>query len=418
MLNRLRSLQAKLTLAFLGVVLVAVGVLGLLVGRATSGAFEGYLIGRQTGDLGGMDRMMDEMMGPEASRAAMEQMFGPAEEAYLEAINGSLWLAGLVAALAAVGLGLLFARRISSPIRTLTSAARRLGAGDLEGRVPVRGGTDELGELAEAFNSMAEAIGRQEMLRRRMAADIAHELRNPLAIIQANLEAMLDGVRPLSSEEVADVHRETRLLSRLVTDLRDLSLAETGQLPLRKEPTDLAALVRTSVTRFSSRAQGRDVRLAVEIAEDPPRAEVDPDRVDQVLGNLLDNALRHAPPGGEVVVRLEPDAQHDDEVRVTVRDTGSGIPEEHLPNVFERFYRADRARTRTEGGGSGIGLAVVEQLVEAHGGRVWAQSRPGEGATFGFVLPAVDPGALEPARPRNDEGWSQNGSARWRSTGK
>ena len=380
-------------LAFLGVALVAVGALGLLVGRATSGAFEEYLISRQTGDLGGMDRMMDEMMGPEASRAAMEQMFGPAEEAYLEAINGSLWLAGLVAAMAAVGIGLLLARRISNPIRTLTSAARRLGAGDLEGRVPVRGRPDELGELAEAFNSMAEAIGRQEMLRRRMAADIAHELRNPLAIIQANLEAMLDGVRPLSAEEVAHVHRETRLLSRLVTDLRDLSLAEAGQLPLRKEPTDLAALVRTSVTRFSSRAQERDVRLAVEIAEDLPRAEVDPDRFDQVLGNLLDNALRHAPPGGEVVVRLERSAQRD-EFRMTVHDTGSGIPEEHLPNVFERFYRADHARTRTEGGGSGIGLAVVKQLVEAHGGRVWAESRPGEGATFGLVLPAGAPSAL------------------------
>ena len=402
MLDRLGSLRAKLMLAFLGVALVAVGVLGLLVGRATSGAFEEYLIGRQTGDLGGMDRMMDEMMGPEASRAAMEQMFGPAERAYLEAINGSLWLAGLVAALAAVGLGLLFARRISSPIRTLTLAARRLGAGDLEGRVPVRGRPDELGELAEAFNSMAEAISRQEMLRRRMAADIAHELRNPLAIIQANLEAMLDGVRPLSAEEVADVHRETRLLSRLVTDLRDLSLAETGQLPLRKELTDLATPVRASVARFSSRAQEKGVRLAVEIAEDLPRTELDLDRVSQILGNLLDNALRHASPGGEVVVRLEPNAQHDDEVRVTVRDTGSGIPEEHLPNVFERFYRADRARTRTDGGGSGIGLAVVKQLVEAHGGRVWAESRPGEGATFGFALP-TGPGDSDLSEPSRDK---------------
>ncbi|PLS85956.1 MAG: two-component sensor histidine kinase, partial [Actinobacteria bacterium] len=387
MLDRLRSLRAKLMLAFLGVALVAVGVLGLLIGRAASGAFEEYLIGRQTGDLGAMDRMMDEMMGPAASQAAMEQMFGPAERAYLEVINCSLWLAGLVAALSAVGLGLLFAHRISSPIRTLTLAARRLGAGDLKGRVPVSGRRDELGELAEAFNSMAEAIGRQEMLRRRMAADIAHELRNPLAVIQANLEAMLDGVRPLSTEEVADVHRETRLLSRLVTDLRDLSLAETGQLPLRKELTDLAVPVRASVARFSSLAEEKGVRLAVEVAEGSPRADVDPDRVAQILGNLLDNALRHAPPGGEVVVRLEPSVQRD-EVRVAVQDTGSGIPEEHLHNVFERFYRADRARTRTEGG-SGIGLAVVKQLVEAHGGRVWAESRPGEGATFGFVLPAA-----------------------------
>ncbi len=371
-----------------------------MVGRATSGAFEEYLVGRQTGDAGAMDRMMDEMMGPEASQAAMEQMFGPAERAYLEAINGSLWLAGLVAALTAVALGLLFARRISSPIRNLTLAARRLGAGDLEGRAPVDGGRDELGELAEAFNSMAEAVGRQEMLRRRMAADIAHELRNPLAVIQANLEAMLDGVRPLSAEEVADVHRETQLLSRLVTDLRDLSLAETGQLPLRKGLTDLAALARTGVARFSSRAEERNVRLGVEIAENLPRAEVDPDRVDQVLGNLLDNAMRHTPPGGEVMVRLDPDVLRH-EVRVTVRDTGEGIPEKDLPNIFERFYRADRARTRADGG-SGIGLAVVKQLVEAHGGRVWAESQPGKGATFGFVLPAAGPSSLDPNEsPKN-----------------
>ncbi len=409
MLDRLRSLRAKLMLAFLGVALVAVGVLGLLVGRATSGAFEQYLISRQTGDLSAMDGMMDEMMGQEASQAAMEQMFGPAERAYLEAVNGSLWLAGGLAALVAVTLGLMFARQISSPVRTLTSAARRLGAGDLDQRVPVHR-RDELGELAEAFNSMAEAVGRQEMLRRQMAADIAHELRTPLAVIQANLEAMLDGIRPLSVEEVADVHRETQLLSRLVTDLRDLSLAETGQLPLRKELTDLTALVRMSVARFSSRAEEKGVRLVVEAAEDSPCADVDPDRVAQVFGNLLDNALRWTPPGGEAVVRLHPGAQRD-EVRVTVRDTGPGIPEEHLPNVFERFYRADRARARTDGG-SGIGLAVVKQLVEAHGGRVWAESRPGEGTAFGFVLPAANPGTPETARPRNDEGWSQNGSAR------
>ncbi len=409
MLNRLSSLRAKLMLAFLGVALVAVGVLGLLVGRATSGAFEQYLIGRQTGDLSAMDQMMDDMMGPEASQAAMEQMLGPAERAYLEAINGSLWLAGLVAALVAVALGLLFARQISSPIRTLTSAARRLGAGDLDQRVPVRGRRDELGELAEAFNSMAEAVGRQEMLRRRMAVDIAHELRNPLAVIQANLEAMLDGVRPLSAEEVADVHWETQLLARLITDLRDLSLAETGQLPLRKELTDLTVLVRTSVARSSPRAEEKGVRLAVEAAEDLPRADVDPDRVVQVLGNLLDNALRHTLPGGGVMVRLEPGAQRD-EVRVTVRDTGPGIPEEHLPNVFERFYRADRARTRTDGG-SGIGLAVVKQLVEAHGGRVWAESQPGEGATFGFVLPAAKLDVPVTGRPLEDGGLSRNGRA-------
>lgn len=387
MRSRLRSLRTRLTLAFLGVALVAVGMLGLLVHRATSGAFEDYLISRQTGDPTAMGSAMDEMMGPDASQAALEQMFGPAEQAYLAAVENIIWLACGLAVLAAGALGLMFARRILGPVRALTSAARRVGAGDFDQRVPVRG-QDELGELAAAFNTMAEAIGRQEALRRRMAADIAHELRTPLAVIQANLEALLDGVRPLSADAVADIHKETRLLSRLVTDLRDLSLAEAGQLPLHKEPTDLDALARTSTARFTSRAEGKGVRLLVEDAKDLPRADADPDRIAQVLGNLLDNALRHTQQGGEVAVRLAPGARQG-EVQVTVRDTGPGIKAEHLPNVFKHFYRADEARSRATGG-SGIGLAVVKQLVEAHGGRAWVESPPGQGASFGFVLPAAD----------------------------
>ncbi len=406
----MRSLRLKLLLAFLGVTLVAVGLLGLLVGRATSSAFEDYLVGRQTGDLSEMDRMMDEMMGQGASQAAMEQMMGPAEQAYMAAVENAVWLAGGLAALAAVALSLLLARQISGPVRALTVAARRMGGGDFEGRVPVRT-RDELGELAAAFNSMAETVGRQEMLRRQMAADIAHELRTPLAVIQANLEAMLDGVRPLSTEAVANVHGETQLLARLVTDLRDLSLAETGQLPLRKEPTDLGTLARASVARFSPQAEERGVRLVIEAADDLPPAEVDPDRISQVLGNLLDNALRYTPQDGEVTVNLRSDADRG-KVRASVCDTGPGISEEHLQNVFERFYRADRDRSRATGG-SGIGLAVVKQLVEAHGGRVWVESTPGRGATFGFTLPAPGAKSASPpaGHPRMNKGWSRNGRA-------
>ena len=196
MRSRLRSLQTKLLLAFLGVALVAVGVLGVLVGRAATGAFRNYLAGRENGGFAEMGRMMDQRMGPAASEAMMERMTGPAEQAYLATVGDALWLAGALAALVAVALGLLLARQITGPLRDLTSAARRIAAGDLEGRVPIRS-RDELGELAEAFNTMAEAVDRQERLRRQMAADIAHELRNPLAIVQSNLEAMLDGVRPL-----------------------------------------------------------------------------------------------------------------------------------------------------------------------------------------------------------------------------
>jgi signal transduction histidine kinase len=406
-----RSLQTKLLLAFLGITLIAVGILGLLVGRAASGAFRDYLIGRETGNTAGMGRMMDEMMGPAASQAMLEEMMGPAERAYLATVGDALWLAGGLAALAAIGFGLLLARQISGPIRDLTSAARRMAAGDLDQRVPVRS-SDELGELAAAFNTMAETVARQEHLRRQMAADIAHELRNPLAIVQGNLEAMLDGVRPLSADTVAEAHQETRLLARLITDLRDLSLAEAGQLPLQRRPTDLNALARASVERFASRGGEREVRLTVEAADDLPPADVDPDRISQVLGNLLDNALRHTPPGGEVTVSLGPDSRPG-AVRATVSDTGPGVPAEDLPNVFERFYRADRARARSDGG-SGIGLAVVKQLVEAHGGRVWVESPPDEGATFGFALPAaVARDGPDPAAGSSvSEGWSRNGGGR------
>ena len=402
----MRSLRTKLLLAFLGVTLVAVGVLGLLVGRAASGAFEDYLVGRQTGNLGEMGRMMDEMMGPEASRKMVEEVIGPAERAYLEAVTGSLWVAGGLAVLAAVGVGLLLARQISGPLRDLTAAARRVASGDLEGRVPVRS-RDELGELAAAFNSMAEAVGRQRALRRRMAADVAHELRTPLAVIQAELEAMLDGVRPLSAESVADVHGETRLLSRLVDDLRDLSLAETGQLPLRKEATDMGELALTSAARFAPRAEEGGVGLEVEAADGLPPADVDPDRISQVLGNLLENALRHTPPGGRVTLRVGP-ASRPATLEATVSDTGPGIPVEHLPNVFEHFYRADGARSRSAGG-SGIGLAVVKQLIEAHGGRVWAESPPGRGATFGLTLPVVPAAPRPNVQPGGHGKGSQNG---------
>lgn len=382
----MNSIRTKLTLAFLGVALVTVGVLGLLVGRAASRAFESYLVARRTGDLGEMDRMMEEMMGAGASRTMIERMLGPAEQAYLAAVNNALWLAGGVAALVAVALSLLLARQISNPLKELTRAARQFESGNFEERVLVRGG-DELAELAAAFNSMAEAVGNQQDLRRRMAADISHELRTPLAVIQAEIEAMLDGVRPLSTETVAGIHEEIRLLSRLITDLRDVSLAEAGRLLLHRGPEDLRALVCASAARFAPQADNKGVRLTVEAAEDLPRIYADPDRISQILGNLLENAVRHTLEGGAVTVRLGPVAGGN-EVRVTVSDTGAGIPQEHLPNVFERFYRADGARSRGDGG-SGIGLAVVRQLVEAHGGRVWAESPPGKGAVFGFVLPVT-----------------------------
>lgn len=382
----MRSLQFKLLLAFLAVALVATGVLGLLLGRATSGAFNDYLSGQAMGSLSSMRRMMDEMMGPGVGQDMLAQMIGPAERAYISAVQSAVWVAGGIAVLVAIGVSLVLARQIAAPARALNTAARRMAAGDYNQRVAVRS-SDEVGQLASAFNALAEALAHQQALRRQMAADVAHELRTPLAVMQANLEALLDGVRPLTLDVVAEIHQETQVLSRLIADLRDLSLAEAGRLPLQREPTDVRLLAQESVVRFETVAMDKGVRLRVEVADELPLVDVDPDRIGQVLGNLLDNAVRHTPRGGAVIVAVRCAAQPHT-VEVTVHDTGSGIPPEHLPNIFERFYRVDQARSRA-GGGSGIGLAVVKQIVKAHGGQVWAASAAGHGTRFGLIFPVA-----------------------------
>jgi signal transduction histidine kinase len=271
------------------------------------------------------------------------------------------------------------------PVEDLTRAARRMARGERPQRVPVRS-RDEIGELARAFNHMAGSVAVSEQLRRQMVTDIAHELRTPLTNIRGYLEAVRDGVVTPRPEVMASLHEEALLLTRLVDDLQALALAEAGQLELRRRPVDLAALAEKTVTALRPVLEGGPaVRIEMPAVLPPVRA--DPERVSQVLRNLLDNARRHTPPEGEIVLsaRSGPGA-----LEVSVRDTGSGIAPEHLPFIFERFYRADQARARATGG-AGLGLAIVRQLVEAHGGQVSARSRPGAGAAFTFTLPIVYP---------------------------
>ncbi len=306
---------------------------------------------------------------------------GPAEAASLGRIDRTLLLAALIAGTAGLLLSIALARRILRPVEALTAAARRMEAGDLSQRVAVRG-EDEIAGLARAFNAMADRRATAERLRRDLVNDVAHELRSPLTNLRGQIEALQDGLAAPTPEILASLDEEARLLERLVDDLQELALAEAGQIELERGPVDLLAEAQRSVQALRPRLDEKDLRVEIDIPGDLPPVHADARRVAQILRNLLGNAATHTPPGGLVRVSAR---EEGGEVRVTVEDTGPGIPPEHLPFLFERFYRADASRVRATGG-AGLGLAIVKQLAEAHGGRVWVESEPGRGAAFGFSL--------------------------------
>jgi two-component system OmpR family sensor kinase/two-component system sensor histidine kinase BaeS len=295
-------------------------------------------------------------------------------------------IAGLVAGALALLLALFLAYRLQRPIGALTAAARRLGQGDLSQRVP-DAGRDELGALGRSFNQMAGSLERAEESRKAMTADIAHELRNPLAVQRASLEALQDGIYPLTPENLQPVLDQNLLLSRLVDDLRTLAMADAGQLALERTPVDLLVLLQRTIEKFRPQAAARQVELRLESAADLPVVKADPMRLEQILGNLLSNALRFTLAGGYVLLRCESGRGV---VRVQIQDSGPGIPPEALAHVFERFYRADQARSRQEGG-SGLGLAIAQQLALAHGGSLHVANVPQGGALFTLELPAQAP---------------------------
>lgn len=301
-----------------------------------------------------------------------------------------VWIGGIGLSLAlpllAVGLAVRAFRDIATPLADVMAAADAVGDGDLSVRVPERGPGD-FGRLAKSFNRMTEELERADQQRRNLTADVAHELRTPLHVIQRNLEGILDGVYEPMSEHINTTLDETRLLARLVDDLRTLSLAEAGQLPLTWEPVDVAELLADVSTSFSGQAEAAGIDLRVEIEGDASDLTITGHmgRLDHVLSNLMANALRYTPAGGAVTLLAQP---MDGGVRIIVRDTGRGIPREDLPYVFDRFWRRDRSRSHAGGAGSGLGLAIARQLVHAHGGRIGVESEPGRGITFTVELPA------------------------------
>jgi len=311
-----------------------------------------------------------------------------AEADFLGRVNRSLWITGAVAAAVALLAGLFLTRQITSPIRALTRGARELSRGNLAYRVRVKS-RDEVGELVQSFNNMAASLTASEQQRRRMTADIAHELRTPLTIIEGTAEGMLDGVFAPGREHFTTIKEQTALLTRLIGDLRDLSLAEAGQLRLELSPVDVAGLVRNKIEQVRLVARDRGISIKFEAAGDLPPVEIDYMRIEQVMANLLTNAIHHTPSGGSVTVALKavpPSGDDRGGILIMVEDTGEGIPPEHLGHIFERFYRVSDSRARAEGG-TGLGLAIVKHLVAAHGGRVWAESEPGTGSRFHVRLP-------------------------------
>jgi signal transduction histidine kinase len=306
----------------------------------------------------------------------------PNENGFLNSVNQQLLLAVVAAGLVALILTWLLSRRILGPVEALTAAAGRMEKGDLSQRVQVKS-HDEIGKLAHAFNSMSDGLSQLEQSRRNMVTDVAHELRTPISNIRGYLEAMRDGVVKPNPALISSLHEEAMLLSRLVEDLQELELAEAGKLKLVRQSVDISDIVGKAVTASQAAANEKGVVLSIDLPDEIPPVEADPERIGQVLRNLLNNAITHTPSGGHVDITA---STNDSEIEVSVRDTGSGISPDHLPHIFDRFYRADQSRAR-ETGGSGLGLAIVKELIEMHGGHVRAESTPGHGATFYFTLP-------------------------------
>lgn len=293
------------------------------------------------------------------------------EREILNRINRAAIIAALVAGGFSLVLALILATRLIKPINELTQAAEHLAEGDLTQRVSVSG-TDELAVLSDSFNRMAASLQDTEESRRAMTADIAHELRNPLAVQRANLEALQDGIYPLNGDNLEPILEQNRLLTRLVEDLRTLALTDSGQLELVFTSTDFTALVERVIERFASQAETRQISMIFKPPPSRPVIEVDPGRVEQILGNLLSNALHHTPQGGEIKLDT---TLSDNDLTLTIHDSGAGIPQEALPQIFERFYRSDRSRSRAAGG-TGLGLSIARNLTLAHGGDLRAVNHP------------------------------------------
>jgi signal transduction histidine kinase len=367
-------LGAKLFLANLMVILVGVIILAITIQVTIPAAFNRHMGMMASGGMMGMGQGQGQGPGKTLFENFRASMF----ESLIYAVGASVFAALLVS--------LFLSRRIVAPVRDLTDASQRLTDGHYDERVQVNG-SDEIAQLAARFNQMAAQLEQVESMRRQLIGDVTHELRTPLTSIKGYMEGLVDGVLPATPETYNQIHHEADRLSRLVDDLQELSRVEAKAYALDFRSVTVSNLVQTTVKRLSPQAAAKRIRLGSSLPADLPHILADEDRITQVLVNLVANAIQYTPEDGDVTISA---ARHEDEIYISVKDTGIGIPPEHVANLFTRFYRVDKSRSRNAGGGSGIGLTIAKHLVEAHGGRIWAESAgEGQGSTFSFSLKMV-----------------------------
>ena len=365
-----KHLGAKIFFSYLVIIILAVVVLVIASQFILPAAFNRHMVGMSMMN-GGM------MMGEQDS---MPQLYFD----FRTSFNEALMYAALTAVVAALALSLLFSRSVVAPVLAMSQATQRIADGHYEERVqPI--GQDELAQLAVRFNQMAEKLDQVESMRRRLIGDVSHELRTPLTAIKGSMEGLMDGVLPANDETFQQIHAEAGRLNRLVDDLQELSRVEARAYQLDFRSLDVSLLVQTVTKRLAPQAESKRISLDFELTPELPLILADEDRVIQILTNLTDNALQYTPEGGSVSIFAK---RGNNEIQFSVRDSGIGIPPEHLSHIFDRFYRVDKSRSRQAGGGSGIGLTIARALVEAHGGRIWVDSTgSGHGSTFNFTLP-------------------------------
>ena len=369
----------KILAAFLLVILIAGAIHALAMNLSIQAAFERH--------LGRMTENMQGMMGAGSGAGANSNSRGVnLYTSFRAAVNETLWISALAAFVIAGVAALIISRRITRPIQRLTNASQQIAAGEYGHRITENEiSQDELGQLAHSFNQMAEKLEGTEAMRRQLLGDISHELRTPLTAIKGSMEGLMDGVLPAEQSTYQQIYREADRLQRLVEDLQELNRVDGQTYPLEKRSVKAADLVKAAITPLENTFAMKGVNLKSQVEAGLPELFVDSDRIQQVLHNLLGNALQFTPPDGQVLVTVAKDG---DQIRFSVKDSGIGISEEHLAHIFERFYRADKSRSRNKGGGSGIGLTIAKSLVEAHGGKIWAESAGKNlGSIFTFTLP-------------------------------